>query len=297
MKVIVRDIFFQKTKYKVQLLLSFTLFLFISNSFAQGGTGAADSAIELESVYISIKAVGRPITDVLQEIERKTGVHIKISRKVQEKITIELRHFPLLGGLDRLFSGIDHSIMYNGKKKEVLVMILNEGRQVADGTIGKDKITLHGQSGRVPMEAAVEAVRNYQGGLEEGQPVVGATSTTRSPMEASTQAMVNYQKELHIRPGLITYRESPTDSPMEASTKALVKYQGDRDEQLDTSALLSVVGGSPMEASAAAVSAYRGYGRTQSYQAPKVNSAPRERSPMDASFEAVAAYIEYNKKR
>ena len=280
----------------VHILLSFTLFLFLSNRIAQGGTGAAESAIELESVYVSIKAVGRPIVDVLQEIERKTGVHIKISKKVQEKITIDLRHFPLLGGLDRLFSNIDHSIMYNSNKKEVLVMILKENRQVADGTIGKDKRIFYGQSGRAPMEAAVEAVINYQGGLEEGQPVVGVTSTTRSPMEASTQAVVNYQKELHIRSGLTTYSETPTDSPMEASTRALVKYQVDRDEQFDNSAFLSVSGRSPMEASVAAVSAYRGYGGTQFHQAPIVSSAPKERSPMDASFEAVAAYIKYNKK-
>lgn len=276
---------------KALLLTVIVFFLFFGIGAAFGGNAGIKD--DLGAVYIEIRAIQRPLSEVLKSIEQKTDIQIKLSRKLNKKVTIELKHYPLLDGLERLLASTDHSVLYDAGKRKILITILGDGRRNARGLVANSRQNSVREGDGPPMEASAMAVAAYQQS-HNMRPDKDAliSSVSESPMEDSSRAVMQYQKG---KDGSMGEEKKLTQgtgvSPMEASSVAVVDYKRLKIKQLVKDVQLKEkTSPSPMEASSLAV---LNYTKLRQEQPAKIEQ-DSNRSPMEASSRAITEYKKYN---
>lgn len=175
-------------------LLAFFSLTIITSPFLFPGPGTA--TCDFGKTPITLKAVNKPVTEILKDIEKQTQFSFVFStnKTLDNKKTIELYQAPLNLSLHRVLKDQNYSVICNDKQKTITLVFLdkqetrtiknNSGVSVSTGTADN--------SGFDDM-AEVETVFDEYN-KEEFQPQPGPGKKATS-MDGATEAFTNYKNK------------------------------------------------------------------------------------------------------
>jgi hypothetical protein len=194
------------------LVYSFCGFLF------DGRALSADNKV-LERVLFDLKVEQQTIPEVLAEIEKKTGYEIDTDKPVQGTVTFEFKLISLQESIDRLFSGVNHSILFKEQEKKILILTFSEGGKSLASKPGLSNNNTKGKDlsseGRAPMADASNAIDVYKETMKTG--TKQELQSESSPMSAADKAIIGMKTGAK-------HESHPESSPMSASENAMKAY-------------------------------------------------------------------------
>ena len=95
---------------------------------ASNGSEASPN-VAIAGDRISVQAMGVPLGDLLEVIERETGIQFEVDEGIlEEKIYVDLADIPLSEGLKKILPSLNHAILYDPSGKIRRVVLLGQGK-------------------------------------------------------------------------------------------------------------------------------------------------------------------------
>lgn len=222
--------------------------------FTLGSIVWAQGLVE-DNVLISLRADQEMLKDVLKEIEKQTGYTIKVDQKVQKrKVSLNLNKVSLSEGIHRLFSGMNYSVVFDDKRKNITVlslgMVHHDSKTVLESPgLVERKLQENGKGSMAVTDSVLELHRKAL-----LQPSTSYRKPEKSPMSISTRVLKKHQEVIQ-KGGEVRVKTEAEKSPMAVSGHVLdLHRQGLAQGTLQSSGRS---GTSPMSEVDASMSAHR----------------------------------------
>jgi hypothetical protein len=105
--------------------VAIVLIAFLSGiGLASNGSEAALN-VAIVGERISVRAMGVPLGELLEMIERETGIQFEVDEGIlEEKIFVDLTDLPLSEGIKKILPALNHAILYgpSGKIRRVVLI-------------------------------------------------------------------------------------------------------------------------------------------------------------------------------
>ena len=240
------------------ILLSFFSVTVIASPFLFPAYAAI--SCDFENTPISLKAVNKPITEILKDIEKQADFNFVFSanKALNSKKTIELSQSPLNLSLKRLLKDLNYSIICNDEQKSLTLIFLDKSTPSA--SVASHTATKNAQvDSMAGLSAAFDDYRNNSREFsptpqQDPKEMKGISSamqsykskknnlalpsmphTQKTSMDAATTALEEYKFNKQNAGGL-SYQKSTTSTEMDEISVAMDEYRN-RDSSENTAPL------------------------------------------------------------
>jgi hypothetical protein len=122
------------TCFVIIVLLVFS----VQIGLASNGSEASPN-VAIVGERISVRAMGVPLGDLLEAIERETGIQFEVDEGIlEEKIFVDLAELPLSQCIKKNFPYLNHAILYGPSGKIRKVVLIGQGKASGMISIKKD---------------------------------------------------------------------------------------------------------------------------------------------------------------
>jgi hypothetical protein len=109
--------------------VTIVLLVFLSGiGLASNGSEAALN-VAIAGERISVRAMGVPLGELLEMIERETGIQFEVDEGIlEEKIFVDLADLPFSEGIKKILPSLNHAILYGPSGKIRKVVLIGQGK-------------------------------------------------------------------------------------------------------------------------------------------------------------------------
>jgi hypothetical protein len=171
------------TCFVIIVLLVFS----VQIGLASNGSEASPN-VAIVGERISVRAMGVPLGELLEMIERETGIQFEVDEGIlEEKIFVDLADVPFSEGIKKIFPSLNHAILYGASGKIRKVVLIGQGKASGMISIKKDDDSSRDSDrsshsgGRVSQSEASPKGSEPEKPAVEGPPGAGSIKYQKPP--------------------------------------------------------------------------------------------------------------------
>jgi hypothetical protein len=171
------------TCFVIIVLLVFS----VQIGLASNGSEASPN-VAIVGERISVRAMGVPLGELLEMIERETGIQFEVDEGIlEEKIFVDLADVPFSEGIKKIFPSLNHAILYGPSGKIRKVVLIGQGKASGMISIKKDDDSSRDSDrsshsgGRVSQSEASPKGSEPEKPAVEGPPGAGSIKYQKPP--------------------------------------------------------------------------------------------------------------------
>jgi len=169
-------------------LVTIVLLVFsVQTGLASNGSEASPS-VAIVGERISVRAMGVPLGELLEMIERETGIQFDVDEAIfEEKIFVDLADLPFSEGIKKILPSLNHAILYGPSGKIRKVVLIGQGKASGmmsikkDDDSSKDSDRRSYSGGRIAQSEASPKGSEPEKPAGEGPPGAGSIKYQKPP--------------------------------------------------------------------------------------------------------------------